>query len=54
MMKPPIGLTPKVIHDGMRIDEIINAVERYLCAGLHVPPEWVAEYNELVSKREDV
>lgn len=47
MEKPPLGLTPKYIHDNMRISEIINAVYRYMDVRKEIPEEWVREYNEL-------
>ena len=47
MEKPPLGLTPKYIHDNMRISEIINAVYRYMDVRKEIPEEWIKEYNEL-------
>ena len=45
--KPPIGITPKFINEGIRKREIIAAIMRYLEADYKIPLEWVAEYNEL-------
>ena len=45
--KPPIGITPKFINEGIRKREIIAAIMRYLEADYKIPLEWVVEYNEL-------
>lgn len=47
VQKPPIGLKPKYIHNEHRFAKVNNAIVRYLDAGLHIPVEWVEEYNEL-------
>ena len=50
--KPPIGLTPKNIHDEKvnlkRFTEVYEAIERYYGAGLKINVEWIEEYNELL------
>ena len=50
MEKPPIGLTPKKIHDNKRFYEVCGAIVRYYSAGLKIPVEWIMEYNELVER----
>jgi division protein CdvB (Snf7/Vps24/ESCRT-III family) len=51
-VKPPIGLTPKEVHDKLskieRFDEVKDAIYRYLEAGLKINIEWIQEYNELI------
>lgn len=51
--KPPLGLTPRLIHSAQRRVEIHNAIVRYLTAGVCIPPEWITEYNELITQKED-
>jgi len=46
--KPPIGLTPKFIHDEKRLNEVQGAIVRYYNAGLTIPIKWVKEYNKLI------
>ena len=45
--KPPIGIPPKSIHDGVREEEIISAMIRYLKAKKAVPDSWFTELYEL-------
>jgi hypothetical protein len=51
-IKPPLGLTPKKIHDEQvkreRFFEVCTAILSYYHAGLKINIEWVEEYNELV------
>lgn len=46
--KPPLGLTPKFIHDKKRIIEILDAMERYSYQRFPIPIEWVEELGELI------
>jgi hypothetical protein len=46
--RPPLGLRPKCIVDGLRIKEISEAIERYTQANKEIPCEWLEEYNQLV------
>ena len=48
--KPPQGLIPKKIHDKNRLDDIKNAVIRYLEEDKEIPSEWIQEYNDLCQK----
>ncbi|MEK5395991.1 hypothetical protein [Paenibacillus sp. FSL K6-2859] len=50
--KQPLGLKPRYIAEAPRMYEIKDAVVRYMDAGLPVPTEWLAEYNELAERRE--
>jgi len=47
--KPPVGLTPRYIHDGERIDEILCAIERYTDANMSIPKSWVDELRDLLN-----
>ena len=49
--KPPLGLKPKWIHDGQRIREIFEAMERFSDAGEPIPREWIDELRELVTSK---
>lgn len=44
---PPLGVTPRYIHDERRAEELAAAIIRYADCGLPIPTDWVAEYNEL-------
>jgi predicted solute-binding protein len=50
--KPPLGLTPKILHDDLvkveRFNEVCGAIARYYDARLKIKIEWIQEYNELV------
>lgn len=46
--KPPLGITPKSLHYKLRIEEIGEAIVRYLNEDYVIPVEWIEEYNELV------
>ncbi|WP_419884857.1 hypothetical protein [Paenibacillus sp. B-A-8] len=50
--KPPLGLRPRYIAEAQRMDEIKDAVKRYMDAGYPLPDEWIAEYNEIAKRRE--
>lgn len=47
IVKPPISLMPKRLHDEKRHVKVVDAIFRYLKAGMKVPIEWVQEYNDL-------
>lgn len=48
LAKPPLGLTPRAIHDFNRIREIVEAIERYADAEKPIPLEWVDELKDLL------
>lgn len=48
---PPIGLTPRWLHNEKRIDEIIGAIKRYSEADIVPPIDWINELDELVKQR---
>ncbi|QZI90395.1 hypothetical protein MYOV003v1_p0071 [Vibrio phage 207E48.1] len=47
---PPIGLVPENIYDERcndnRINDILDAMDRYRRAGVSIPPEWAQELKE--------
>ena len=47
--KPPIGLKPKFIHRKERINDILDAMERYTKSECLVFPEWIDELRELIN-----
>lgn len=51
-VKPPIGLKPRFIHDIERRIEVERAILRRMAVGYPIPPEWIAEYNELAEREE--
>jgi hypothetical protein len=50
--KPPLGLKPRYIAKAHRMNEIKDAVVRYMDAWLPIPDEWITEYNELAARKE--
>lgn len=53
MIKPPLGVLPRHIHDENRLEDLKGAITRYMDAGLMVKHEWIEEYNELIKKKEE-
>ena len=53
---PPIGLRPDYIavlaYDKNRAVEIAEAVQRYAAALHPIPPDWLAELNELIERNQ--
>jgi len=45
--RPPLGLTPKRVHDQIRQVEILEAMYRYSSAGKVIPPEWIIELGDV-------
>jgi len=48
--KPPLGIIPKDIHNHNRLNDINEAINRYLEAKKDIPAEWLIEKRELVNK----
>jgi hypothetical protein len=46
-IKPPIGLTPRNIVREQRIDEIMQAINRYHEKNRRIPNKWLAELADL-------
>ena len=51
LIKPPLGIKPKFIHDEQRREELKQAINRYFEANKPIPMEWIEEYNELVGDK---
>lgn len=51
LIKPPIGILPRYIHEAERIDCIKEAMGRLQEENKKVPVAWLEEYNELISKQ---
>lgn len=49
MDKPPIGLRPFYIVVSERIQEINDAIIRYIKAGYQIPKEWTDERHDLIA-----
>tara|TARA_R110000851_G_scaffold191384_2_gene342006 strand:- start:672 stop:1067 length:396 start_codon:yes stop_codon:yes gene_type:complete len=49
--KPPLGIPPKTIHDGLREEEIISAMIRYLKDRKAIPDSWRTELDALQAAR---
>ena len=51
IIKPPLGLKPRYIHEAGRAIEIMDACQRYSDAEKAIPAEWVAELRELLHEQ---
>ena len=49
-VKPPIGLTPRWLLKEKRIQDILDAIHRYVAVNKKIPLEWIVEYNELAKE----
>lgn len=47
MKVPVLGLVPKSIHDQLRYNEIVKAMNRYTEVGQEIPEDWWNELGEL-------
>lgn len=45
--KPPLGITPRWLHDEKRIYEILDGMERYSQEKKVVPIDWITEAREI-------
>lgn len=50
--RPPIGLYPRFLYDEKRLDDVTQAILRYIDAHKVVPAEWWEEYNELAEREQ--
>jgi hypothetical protein len=48
--KPPLGLVPRYIREKQRLQEIIEAMDRFEKAGKEISYGWLQEYHELSAK----
>lgn len=39
---------PRYIWDYKRLNNLLDAINRYIEANLEIPLEWIEEYNELI------
>ena len=49
--KPPLGLRPRFVYEQQRIDEIEEAMVRYIGAAKEIPVEWLEERNSLIGNK---
>lgn len=49
LKKPPLGLKPRWIHDSQRVEEILDAINRYTDANMPIPKVWLEELKDLFS-----
>jgi len=45
-VKPPVGLLPEKIFEQSRVESILDAMQRYVQGGHHIPIEWVGELRK--------
>ena len=50
-VKPPLGLMPRYLMEEQRTIAILEAMLRYVNAGLLIPVEWTDELNDLASEK---
>jgi len=47
VIKPPVGLTPKMIWRQRRRQDIVDAMKRYADVGKVIPSEWIQQLADL-------
>lgn len=45
---PPIGIIPLVNHNAMRLNALMDTLQRYAEAGTHAKVQWVQEVKSLI------
>lgn len=50
MTKPPLGVAPKWIRQEQRLEELCEAVIRYLRAAEPIPDLWLEEIREVTGE----
>jgi hypothetical protein len=48
--KPPIGICPKHIWESIRLNNLKDAINRYIDANQIVQIEWINEYNDFIKQ----
>ena len=51
MNKPPLGITPRRVHDEHRLIAIVDAMFRYSEVEKDIPKVWYAELHEIANRR---
>ncbi len=51
LTKPPLGILHRKLWEEKRLDELCQAIFRYMQAELKIPVEWIQEYNELLVRQ---
>ena len=52
--KPPLGLTPEFIRRSQRVQEIVAAVDRYVCKSIGpIPDDWMQELLFILRRHQD-
>lgn len=46
-VKPPLGLSPRKLHDMKRIEEIMFAIDRYIASEKQIPSDCLKELGDL-------
>lgn len=54
LVKPPLGLIPRLIARDIRATAVRDAIARYEAVGYPVPPQWTDELAELTAPPVDV
>lgn len=50
---PPIGIPPRYVWDGKRINDILNAMKRYARAEMRIPIKWIDELSDLICSKQE-
>ena len=48
--KPPLGVMPRFVADERRLEELKEAMMRFISANWPINVEWLTEYNEIIER----
>jgi hypothetical protein len=48
--RPPLGIMPRDIWERKRMNDLLEAMLRYVEHGLPFPDKWLEEFSELATK----
>lgn len=50
--KPPLGVEPRWLYEEQRLQDLGDAIYRYLSDKMPIQTEWIEEYNEIIKRME--
>ena len=45
--KLPIGIEPRWMHDSRRVEDNLDAIDRYTDANMPIPKKWIEELKDI-------
>ena len=48
--EPPLGVMPRFVADERRLEELKEAMIRFISANWPISVEWLTEYNEIIER----